>query len=144
MPFDDFIPPITGTAQVHAARQPHSHECPNTTLISHMEFLPDDIPTTNCIADPTMLLVGVHVGYRARDATASPAKAAFCLAAVRAMLLASLAGGYTQPEFGHSLFELMNSPDPLQTAQAICHCTTPAARSFTLQRPDFESICKIL
>jgi hypothetical protein len=108
-----------------------------------MKLLPDDITTTQRTATPEMILLGVDVGYRSGDASATPAETAFCRAIVKALFAAARTGGYPQPDTGHMLLALFTSSDPLRTAQAICDCITPKAWKAAMQRPDFEATCRI-
>ena len=108
-----------------------------------MKLLPDDITTAQRTVSPEMLLLGVDVGYRSGDASATPAETAFCRAIVKALFAAARAGGYPLPDTSHMLFALFTSPDPIKTAQEICDCITTEAWKAAKQRPDFEATCRI-
>ena len=109
-----------------------------------MKFLPEDMTTASRATDPEMLLLGIHVGYRAGDNTATAQQTAFCRAVVRALLLAANAGGYSTRHFGEALIALMESNQPMEDAASICACITPEAWSAAMLRPDFETTCEIV
>ena len=108
-----------------------------------MKLLPDDIWSVERVADPTLLLLGIHVGYLGRDSTATRPQAAFCRATVRALISAAYAGGYPQSEVDQTVMQLFTSPQPLEDAQAICDCITPDAWKAAILRPDFASVCRV-
>jgi len=108
-----------------------------------MKLLPDDICSVKRIADPSMLLLGIHVGYLGRDSTATPQQTAFCRAIVRALISTAYAGGYPQSEVAQAVTDLLTSHQPLVEAQAICDCITPDAWKAAMLHPDFDSVCRI-